>query len=430
LAEAYQNNPTLLAQRASLRATDESLAQAVSGWRPTIQDQASASYQKSPSFFSQIAGGTAGAQILYPQSNSISISQPIFDGFQTPNKVKEANRQIMAGRWQLQATEQQVFESTVSAYVGVIQALAVLELDTNNITYLQRDLEATQDQFRVGENTRTDVAQAQARLAQSEQIAAQAAVTAARAAYRSVVGDMPGTLDPVPALPALPANEDEALSVALQNNPSLQAAVYTEEASRKAIAVAKGSLLPSLSINASRSDTTGTYQRGLSSYSDRVQAQLTVPLYQSGAEYSRVRQAKETNSRDRLQIEATRRSVTEQVTNAWNNLVSARSVIESTKEAIKANEIAVDGVRQEAAVGSRTTLDVLNAEQELLTSRTNLVRAEHDEYVYAYQLLSAVGQLTAARLALPIQYYDPKVHYDKVKNKWFGFGTGDSADKD
>jgi outer membrane protein len=431
LAAAYQNNPTLLAQRASLRATDETLSQAVAGWRPTITDSASAGYTKQPSFFSQITGTGGGTQILNSRSNQISINQPIFDGLQTPYRVKQANRQILAGRAQLEATEQNIFLQTVTAYVDVIQYLAVLELDANNITVLQRTLEATRDQFRVGENTRTDVAQAEARLAaaQSDRLSAQAQVSAARAAYKSVVGDMPGTLDPVPALPKLPESQDVALQLALQTNPALQQAVYTEEASRKAIAVAKGSLLPSLSIQASRSDSKGSYSNGPATYNDRITANLTIPLYQSGAEYSRIRQAKENNSRDRLNIETERRSVTQDVTNAWNNLVAARAVIDSTKEAVRADEIALDGVRQEAAVGSRTTLDVLNAENELLTQRVNLVRAERSEYVYAYTLLQAIGQLTAEKLALPVQYYDPKVHYDRVKDKWIGFGTGDDADK-
>jgi TolC family type I secretion outer membrane protein len=431
LATAYQNNPTLLAQRATLRATDESVAQAVSGWRPTIQATGSAGWQKSPSLFSQIAGGGASSQTLHPLQSQVSITQPIFSGFRTTNGVKQANSQVMAGRATLEATEQDVFVKTVQAYVDVIRDLAILELDTNNVTVLQRQLDATKDQFRVGELTRTDVAQAEARLSQarSERIRAQANLTASRASYKSVVGNMPGSLDPVPALPALPPTEDEALAAALQNNPTLEAALYTEEASRHAIDVAKGSLLPSLDISASRSDSRGTYRPGLSSYQDRVMAQVTIPLYQSGAEYSRVRQAKETNSHDRMQIESARRQVNQTVTDAWNTLRAARSVIESSKQAVRANEIALDGVQQEASVGSRTTLDVLNAEQELLNSRTSLVTAEHDEYVAAYSLLSAVGELTAQRLSLPVQIYDPKEHYDHVKHKWIGFGTNSDADK-
>lgn len=434
MAAAYQNNPTLLAQRASLRATDESLSQAVAGWRPTIQATGSYGYQKSPTFFSQITGGGAGptSQILHPKRSEVSISQPIFRGFRTSNGVKQANSQIKAGRANLQSVEQQVFLQTVQAYVDVIRDLAVLELDTNNVAVLQRQLEATRDQFRVGEITRTDVAQAEARLslAQSTRISAQASVTASRASYRAVVGDSPGSLDPVPPLPPLPENEDAALQVALDNNPTLQAAIYTEEASRHSIDVAKGALLPSITLNGSRQDSRSTFQPGLTSYQESVTAQLTIPLFQGGAEYSKVRQAKEQNSQNRLQIVAARRSVTQDVSDAWNNLRSARSVIESSQEAVRANEIALDGVRQEAAVGSRTTLDVLNAEQELLDSRTTLVRAEHDEYVAAYQLLSAVGQLTAEKLALPVDYYDPEENYDNVKDKWFGFGTESDKDKE
>ena len=434
MAAAYQNNPTLLAQRASLRATDESLSQAVAGWRPTIQATGSYGYQKSPTFFSQITGGGAGptSQILHPKRSEVSISQPIFRGFRTSNGVKQANSQIKAGRANLQSVEQQVFLQTVQAYVDVIRDLAVLELDTNNVAVLQRQLEATRDQFRVGEITRTDVAQAEARLslAQSTRISAQASVTASRASYRAVVGDSPGSLDPVPPLPPLPENEDAALQVALDNNPTLQAAIYTEEASRHSIDVAKGALLPSITLNGSRQDSRSTFQPGLTSYQESVTAQLTIPLFQGGAEYSKVRQAKEQNSQNRLQIVAARRSVTQDVSDAWNNLRSARSVIESSQEAVRANEIALDGVRQEAAVGSRTTLDVLNAEQELLDSRTTLVRAEHDEYVAAYQLLSAVGQLTAEKLALPVDYYDPEENYDNVKDKWFGFGTESDKDRE
>ncbi len=431
LATAYQNNPTLLAQRATLRATDEGVSQAISGWRPTIQAVGSAGWQKSPSLISQLSGTGASSQTLHPLSSRITLSQPIFRGFRTSNGVKQADSQVMAGRATLEATEQSVFVKTVQAYVDVIRDLAILELDTNNVAVLQRQLEATKDQFRVGELTRTDVAQAEARLsqAQSVRIQAQANLTASRASYKSVVGDMPGSLDPVPPLPGLPATEDEAMATALQDNPTLQSALYTEEASRHAIDVAKGVLLPTIDLSAQRTDSRGTYRPGLSSYQDAVTAQITIPLFQSGSEYSKVRQAKETNSHDRMQIESARREVTQTVTDAWNTLRAARSVIESSKEAVRANEIALDGVRQEASVGSRTTLDVLNAEQELLNTRTTLVTAEHDEYVAAYQLLSAVGQLTAEKLALPVKIYDPKEHYDHVKGKWFGFGTGSDADK-
>lgn len=417
LGAAYQNNPALLAERAALRATDEGVSQAVSGWRPTVQATGSIQTQDTPGFFPG-----SPTQTLNPKSLQLSASQPVFRGFRTVNGTKEAVARVEAGRATLQSREQDVLLSTVQAYVDVIRDLAVLELNANNVQVLERQLEATKDRFRVGEITRTDVAQSEARLslAVSNRIASEASVTASRAAYKNVVGDAPGSLDPVPSLPGLPETEEAALEIALSRNPSLQAAIHTEEASRHAINTSKGSLLPEVNVEGSISDSWGSFRDGTVK---SVAARITVPLYQSGAEHSRIRQAQQVNSQRRLQVEAARRQVVQGVSDAWNNLLSARAVIASSREAVRANEIALDGVRQEAAVGSRTTLDVLDAEQELLDSRVALVRAERNEYVAAYQLLSAVGHLTAGDLSLDVEVYDPVDHYDDVKNAFIGWSA-------
>ena len=332
---------------------------------------------------------------------------------------------MLAGREALMSVEQATLFNAVQAYMNVIRDQGVVELNRNNVDVLQRQLEATTDRFRVGELTRTDTAQAEARLslAKSNLTGAEAQLTASRAFYERVVGQMPGTLEKPPVVAGLPETEEDARSVAEKNNPTLQSARYAEQANREAISVAKGALLPSVDIQAQ-------YQYGRDPSltvrdveESSILGVLTIPLYQAGVEYSQVREAKELHNQSRLQVAAAMREVDEAVRNAWNQLRSSRASIVSNQEGVNASEIALEGVRQESEVGARTTLDVLNAEQEYLNARVSLVSAERDLAVAEYGLLAAMGQLTARNLQLPVDYYDPAVNYGEVRNKWIGFGT-------
>jgi TolC family type I secretion outer membrane protein len=428
LALAYQNNPSLEAQRAALRATDENVPQAKAGYRPTLQANGSVGKSESTGGTQSLLGSPKVTST--PRQGSISLNQPLFRGFSTTSNIKGANREVMAGRADLLSAEQDTLLNAVSAYMDVVRDEAVLALNDNQVDVLQRQLEASQNRFEVGEITRTDVAQSEARLsaAKSARISAEAQLTASRTAYQRIVGQMPGTLDKNPPLPPLPENEDTALTVAGENNPMLIAALYREEAARYSINSAAGALLPRVDLEASYNKSVNTFRSGLSQTSKQVTAQVTIPFYQGGAEYSRVRQAKQLRSQAQMQIIVARRTVEEQVRNAWISLRAAESTIGSARDTVQANEIALEGVRQEAEVGSRTTLEVLDAEQELLNARVELVRAERNHTVAGYTLLSAVGRLTAQNLELPVDYYDPAAHYDDVDNQWFGWGIDDGDD--
>ncbi len=436
--QAYNTNPTLLAQRAQLRATDETVNQATASWRPTVNANASYTYadtdgEREASFGTPPVPTTISTdETVTTQDYSFTATQNVFRGLRTLNETREAKSNVRAGRAQLRSTEQTVLLDSVTAYMDLLRDDAVVRLSQNNVQVLTRQLEAARDRFRVGEITRTDVAQAEARLsgAQSNLIAAEAQLIASRAAFERVIGTVPGVLQPPPPLPTLPGTEQDAVDQAINKNPNLKSARRAEEASRFAVKSAHGVLLPTVSIQARYADSDTSTLDGAAdiftgdrrSATQSVSANVSMPLYAGGANYSRIRQAKQLNSEDRLQIAEAERTVRETVANAWEGLRSARATIEASREQVRANEIAFEGVQQEAQVGSRTTLDVLDAEQELLDSRVTLVRSERDEYVAAFQLLAAVGQLTARELELPTRYYDPKDYYDDVKGKWIGLG--------
>ncbi|CDO61241.1 Type I secretion outer membrane protein, TolC precursor [Candidatus Phaeomarinobacter ectocarpi] len=433
LVATYGSNPTLQAARAELRATDENVNQALANWRPSISATGTSQFSQSDNDLRAGAGFAAlssSKDDRTTNTGTVTVQQNIFRGGRTVSQTRQAKAQVAAGRAQLTSTEQDVLLSAVTAYMDVLRDTATVELNQNNVSVLQRQLEASQDRFDVGEITRTDVAQSEARLSRSESslIQAQANLINSRATYERVVGSAPGTLQAAPDLPPLPESEDAALATATVNNPTLAAARFAEEASRHAIRTAQGSLLPTLTVQGDYSQSDNPSTTVKSSESASVTGRLTIPLYQSGAEYSQIRQAKQLNSQSRLQIREATRSVEEGVASAWENYRAANARIVSDREQVRANEIALDGVQQEAQVGSRTTLDVLDAEQELLDSRVALVTSERNAYVAAYQLLSAIGRLNANYLALPVDQYDPSENYDDVSGQWIGWGIDDEPD--
>jgi len=290
---------------------------------------------------------------------------------------------------------------------------------------LRKQLEAAKARFEVGEITRTDVAQAEARLSAGLALltGAQASLKASRLAYERAVGEAPGTLDPKPPVPPIPANEAEAREIGNLKNPTLVAARENEAGSRYAIDFAVGQMLPTVSVQASYGRS--GQERFPESIGDdtRVTATATVPIYQGGAEWSAIRQAKELNNRARLDTEDARRGTDELVSNAWESYRAAKDSSEANRQQVKAAEIAFEGVQQELEVGSRTTLDVLNQQQELLNARVALVRSERDEVVAGFGVLSAVGKLTAQELGLPVQLYDPVENYEMQTWRPLGAAT-------
>jgi TolC family type I secretion outer membrane protein len=303
---------------------------------------------------------------------------------------------------------------------------AVLKLNINNERVLGRQLEATRDRFNVGEVTRTDVSQAEARLASatSDRIQAEGNVQVSRGIYEQVVGQLPeGTLEKPEPLKNLPTSRGDVIAQAQEKNPDVIAAEYDERAARANIKVVKSDLLPKVDLvgQGGRSGNDGISD--IEQDSASIMAQLTVPLYQRGAVTSQVREAKQLAGRNRMRLVAAQRDAIEQANTAWETLVTAQARIRSITAAARANRIALDGVRQEALVGSRTVLDVLDAEQELLDSQVSLVVAERDEIVARYDLLAAVGRLTAQALALNAEFYDPEAYYKQVRDKLWGLGS-------
>jgi outer membrane protein len=389
----------LLAERAGLKATKEYIAQARAGWQPTLTVNGSYGYQE---FESRVPGFPVEKDETDPITGSVVLNQPVFRGGQSYYGSKGAKARVRAGQAGLISVEQQVLLDAVTAYVDVRRDLQVVDIGRNNVSVLKKQLQASQDRFQVGEVTRTDVAQSEARLSRSQAnlIASEGALTASRSAYERVIGHTPSQLEDLPGLPALPATDEEALAIALARNPQLIAAREIESASLSTVRQTQGAMLPEISVQGVASHSEDTNIEGARLDGVSVTGNVRIPLYQGGAAVSRMRQAKQTNNQNRIQIAEAERFVIEGVANAWDRLRTTRSIILASQEQVNANEIAFEGVEQEAQVGSRTTLDVLNAEQELLDSRVALARAQRDEYVAAYALLSVIGQLTAGDLGL------------------------------
>jgi len=425
LAEAYAANPTIEAARAAQRATDENVAQAISGWRPNVTFSASYGNTKVESNLP-----VSTTTNLKPNLWSLQATQTVFAGGRVLFGLKRAEAGVMAGREQLRNTEQTVLLQAATAYMDVTRDTLTVALNRNNVAVLTRQLEATRDRFRVGEITRTDVSQSEAALAQAKAglAAAEGALTASRGAFTRVVGRAPGTLDK-PVLPALPASEEEVRAAALSANPSLLAARNSEVASKNAVRVAIGGLLPTVQVVGAITRSENSQTRNLVTESRSVTAQLSVPIYAQGLTYSQIRQAKQLNSQDRFNIAVAERSVLEGVNNAWDGLATARATIAAAQEQVRASEIALDGVKQEAAVGSRTTLDVLNAEQALLNARVTLVQAQRNETVAAFNVLSVMGRLNPEGLGLKVTGYDPAVNYSDVKWNFIDPSAGDGKAK-
>jgi len=411
LASAYESNPQLAAERARLRQTNEGYAQAFSARLPTLSANASVSEEIDNWGGNNIFNRSGQAQY------SATASQAIYRGGRTGGAIDSALAQIRAGRESLRATEQSVLLTAIQAHLDVVRDETVVEIRRNNVEVLGQQLQAARDRFEVGEITRTDVAQAEARVsgAQAQLSAAQAQLAASRAAYERVVGAAPTDPQAPGALPDLPENLGDAAEAALDANPQLLAARFGEEAAREQVRVARGALRPEVGISVSASEFRESDFTGQGVGSADVRAQVSVPIFTGGLNGSRVRQALAGADEARLQVVVSQRQVIEAVTNAWNTYLAAQAVIESSRQAVRANEIAFEGVEQEAFVGLRTTLDVLDAEQELLNSRLDLVSAERDLYVASFALLQAMGRLDAQTLALPVEAYDPAEDLNRAR---------------
>ncbi len=424
LAAAYVNNPGLGAERAALRATDEQVSQALGDWRPDVEVSSDISRADT---FNDTRTGKAD-QIRTPRALELNVTQPLFRGFRTQAATREARNTVKAARARLLATEQDVLLEAATAFMDVVRDQAVVKLNINNENFLKRQLEAVTDRFKVGELTRTDVSQAEARLAgaTADRIQAEGDLEASRAAYRNVIGEEPGALiQPKPA-GGLPKGKEKAIALAIEYHPDVIAASFDIRAARDNVDEIRGELLPSVELSGKVSRKFES--AGNSSRVDEksIKATLTIPLYQQGVVHSRLRAAKQTVGQERLEEDQSRLEVAEAATRAWEALATARARIDSFSAQVAANEIALEGVTREAAVGARTVLDILDAERELLDARVNRVGAERDEIVAVFQLREAIGRLTAPHLSLPMDFYDPDVHYREIQGQGLGGDNGEN----
>jgi outer membrane protein len=422
LAKAYENNPTLTAARAQQRANDENVP---------IQRAAGLPSVNATSRFTENVLTPAGQTVTVGRQldNQLQLSVPIYQGGAVINGIRAADRRVLAGQEQLRGTESSVFSQVVAAYNDVIRDSAIVELNRNNVKNLQVNLQATRDRFEVGDLTRTDVAQSEARLAraQGDLRTAESNLIGSRERYIALVGDVPADLQPPPPLPNLPASPEQAIQVAVQENPDLRAAERNREAARYDVRVAEAGQLPKLSgvatagySNLLHSISSAIPQLDVQNATKQVAlgAQLSIPVFQGGRPGAQVRQAQARQAQSLEQVIAAERSVVQQVRSAFAAWKSSQEVIRSAEAAVSANTLSLEGVRAENSVGNRTILDILNAEQELLNSQVQLVSARRDAYVAAFTLLAAMGQAEARDLNLDgVTLYDPAENYRRVRHK-------------
>jgi outer membrane protein len=417
LAKAYENNARLNAARAGVRVTNEGVAIARSGYRPTIVGSGSLSAVNQSG--TQISTGAFGVQ----------IQQTLFDGFRTTNNVRAAEARVRASNESLRNTEQNILFNAAAAYMDVLRDRRIAVFRERNLEFLAEQVRSAQSRFEVGEGTRTDVAQAQATrsAAEAQLSAARAQIQVSEATYRQVVGEDPGRLEAAsPLAGLLPSSMDQAFALAMRQHPAIMATQHLVDVASFSVKAAEGALLPQVSAQAGveRSFQSGGANPGTSN-SARVGLNLTVPIYQGGQASAQVRQSKESLGEARIEVDVTRDEVRQAVASAWTQYVAARETLTANRQVVGAAELALSGVVEERNVGQRTTLDVLNAQADVINAQINVASSERDVVVASYAILSAVGALSVRTLGLQVREHRPQEHYEAVKDKWFGLRTPD-----
>ena len=420
LAKAYMNNPDFNAQRAALRATDEGVQRARAGLLPSVSASSSLGRQSS----NYNSTSTSSNDLLSPRTLGVSVTQSLYNGARVTNQIDQSEKSVLAAREQLRSVEQKVLFGASSGYMAVVRDTAVLKVRQANINVLKEQLRQTEDRFNVGEVTRTDVAQVSAQLAAAEaerSSAAQASLASSVASYQQIIGSMPDALaDAVPLVNMVPTSLDQALLIGQADHPDIRTARFSVDIAAAGVKIAQGELLPSLSLKGSLTHA-NDYKSADDEYNDAsILASLTIPLYEGGEVHARVRQLKETLGQRRLEADSALRAVIAEISSAWSQYITSQARIKAAETQIEAATVALNGTREEAKVGQRTTLDVLIADQTLLGAQVNLVTAQTDRVVASYRVLSSVGKLSANSLGLKVKGYDAKVHYDKVKGRLYG----------
>ena len=495
LAKAYFNNPNLNAQRATVRAADENIPIAESGYLPHVSATGDVGFQHeeasgagfssssatttstnsgtsssvggttagtgsggtfgstssgtagtsagtlgtsagtlgtaggSTSTSSSVGGGGGGNVDTVPRGAGINLTQTLFDGLRTTNNIKAAESNVFSTRETLRNIEQSVLQSGAQSYMDVLRDTAILDLRNSNIKVLEEQLRQTQDRFKVGEVTRTDVAQSEASLAgaRADFFAAQSNLQNSIAGFRQVIGEQPTRLDPArPLVRNVPTSLESAVAISQVEHPSIQSALHAVDVAELQVKVAEGALYPTISLNGSAAERYDVSNvPGSQAFVGSIVGQISVPIYEGGQSYAQIRQAKEQLGVAQFQADVSRDNVRAAVISAWGLLVSSKAAVQADQAQVNAAEIALSGTREEARVGQRTTLDVLNAQQTLLNARVSLVGAQRDRVVASYSILASCGRLSASMLGLHLQPYNPVVHFEQVKDKWFGLRTPD-----
>src|SRR5262245_57353497 len=441
LAQAYVNNPQLNSQRAQVRATDETVPQALSGYRPRVTGVYSGGAQYTDTQARTIGTfGPPGGPLsigpiysnqsltFYPRTLGVTGSQTLFNGLQTANRTRQAESQVSAARETLRLIEQQVLLNAATAYMNLLRDTAILDLQKRNVEVLSEQLRQTRDRFNVGEVTRTDVAQAESRVAagRSQLHQAESNYITSKATYRQVIGVEPGKLaagTPVDRLS--PGALGPAVELGKAEHPQVTAAMLGVDVAALQVKINEGALYPTVTAQANVQRQWDSAANTANQFSASIIGQVSVPIYQGGSEYSLIRQSKETLGQRRIDVDTQRDAIQQTVVQSWGQLEAAKAQIVATQAQVAASEIALNGVREEARVGQRTTLDVLNAQQELVNARVSLVTAQRDRVVSSYTLLSSVGRLNAGVLGLKVPTYDPIVHYEQIRDSWGGVRTPD-----
>ncbi|MHB2265332.1 TolC family outer membrane protein [Aliihoeflea sp. PC F10.4] len=433
LSKAYENNASLNSARAGVRVTDETVPIAKSGWRPTVGAQGQINYQ------------TQSGNEIFTGSFGVSIQQSLFDGFQTSNNVSAAEARVRAAQQSLKNTEQNILFNAASAYMDVIRDRQIAVFQERNLAQLGEQVRAANSRFEVGEGTRTDVAQADASRASAiaQLAAARAQAQASAALYRQIVGEDPNSLSAAsPLANLLPGGVEAAYTIAAGQHPAILATQHLVDAAGFSVKAAEGALLPSLSASAGVSttyrdggsggggaipDLPGVDLGGGSSTTNsaNVGVNLTIPIYQGGRTSGQVRLSKEELGQARIEVDVTRDQVRQAVTAAWTQYIASREAVDANRQLVSAAQLALNGVTEERNVGQRTTLDVLNAQADVINAQINQASAERDVVVASYAILSATGRLTASNLGLGVTLHRPEEHYDAVKDKWHGTRTPD-----
>jgi outer membrane protein len=428
LLRAYRNNPQLNAQRATVRATDENVPQALSGYRPKVAMTASGGGQ----FTNELAESSSGKKIEEgpqgPHAAGLTVTQTLFNGNQTANKTRVAESQVLGAREGLRLMEQSVLLAAATIYMDYLRDAAILEVQRSNTRVLEETLKQTRQRYSAGLVTPTDVAQSEAQLAagRTQELAAEATLTTTRANFRRIIGNEPEQLAPAsPVDRYLPDTLRGAIALSLAENPNVTAAMFGIDVNFLNVKVNEGALFPTVALVANVQKSWQQTITQIRQFSASAVAQVSVPIYQGGAEYSLIRQSKETLEQQRLNLEQVRDQARADLVTAWGQLLAGKAQVISSDAQVAASEIALLGTRKEATVGQRTVLDVLNAQQAVVNARVALVTAQHDRVVASYAVLNTIGRLSPQVLRLAAPVYDPGVHYHQVRDSWFGVRTPD-----